>query len=112
MTKGEKNMENLRVLLCCGAGMSSGFLASGARKTIKKQKLPMTIEARSITEAGEFMSSIDVMLLGPHYAKDLEKFQEIAKPYGVQVGVIPDKIYGSLDANGLIEFAKEIAKGE
>lgn len=30
-------MENLRVLLCCGAGMSSGFLASGARKAIKKK---------------------------------------------------------------------------
>ena len=43
----KKYMENLKVLLCCGAGMSSGFLASGARKVIKKQKLPMTIEARS-----------------------------------------------------------------
>lgn len=105
-------MENLRVLLCCGAGMSSGFLASGARKAIKKQKLPMTIEARSVTEAGDFMSSIDVMLLGPHYAKDLEKYQKIAKPYGVRVGVISDKIYGSLDANGLIELAQQIAKGE
>ena len=62
-------MENLRVLLCCGAGMSSGFLASGARKLIKKQKLPMTIEARSYAEAADFMSSIDVMLLGPHYSK-------------------------------------------
>ena len=48
-------MENLRVLLCCGAGMSSGFLASGARKVIKKQKLPMTIEARSYAEAADFM---------------------------------------------------------
>ena len=56
-------MENLRVLLCCGAGMSSGFLASGARKLIKKQKLPMTIEARSYAEAADFMSSIDVMFL-------------------------------------------------
>ena len=105
-------MENLRVLLCCGAGMSSGFLASGARKLIKKRKLPMTIEARSYAEAADFMSSIDVMLLGPHYAKDLEKSQEIGKPYGVRVGVIPEKIYGSLDSNGLIEFAQKIAKGE
>ena len=32
-------MENLKILLCCGAGMSSGFLASNARKVAKKQKL-------------------------------------------------------------------------
>ena len=49
------------------------FLASGARKLIKKRKLPMTIEARSYAEAADFMSSIDVMLLGPHYAKELGK---------------------------------------
>lgn len=29
-------METVKVLLCCGAGMSSGFLASSARKAIKK----------------------------------------------------------------------------
>ena len=43
-------MENLRVLLCCGAGMSSGFLASGARKVIKKQKLPMTTLCKGLGE--------------------------------------------------------------
>ena len=40
-------METLKILLCCGAGMSSGFLASSARKTAKKKKLNVTIEARS-----------------------------------------------------------------
>ena len=34
-------MENLKVLLCCGAGMSSGFLASSARKVAKKKRLQL-----------------------------------------------------------------------
>lgn len=61
-------MENLRILLCCGAGMSSGFLASNARKAAKKNKIAASIEARSFSEANEYMGSIDVLLLGPHYA--------------------------------------------
>ena len=32
-------MEPIQVLLCCGAGLSSGFLAQGARKVAKKKGL-------------------------------------------------------------------------
>ena len=101
-------MENLKILLCCGAGMSSGFLASSARKVIKKKKLPITIEARSYSEAAEFFGNIDVMLLGPHFAKDLEKFQKLGKPYGVKVAVIPEDIYGTLDGGKLLDLAQSL----
>ena len=76
-------METLKILLCCGAGMSSGFLASSARKTAKKKKLNVTIEARSASEANELLSTIDVLLIGPHYAKEINKFQELANPHGL-----------------------------
>lgn len=44
-------MENIKVLLCCGAGLSSGFLAQRARKSAKKRNLDIKIEAKSETEA-------------------------------------------------------------
>ena len=98
-------METLKILLCCGAGMSSGFLASSARKTAKKKKLNVTIEARS---ASELLSTIDVLLIGPHYAKEINKFQELANPHGVAVALIPEDIYGSLDGERLIAFAQTL----
>ncbi len=101
-------MENLRVLLCCGAGISSGFLASNARKYVKKVDLPITIEARSHSEAAEFLPNIDVLLLGPHYASSLESFVNIAKPYGTKVAVIPEIVYSSLDGKALIELAQKL----
>ena len=45
-------MDKMFIMLCCGAGMSSGFLANQARKAAKKRKLDTTIEARSHTYAG------------------------------------------------------------
>lgn len=101
-------MENIKVLLCCGAGMSSGFLASSARKAAKKQKLPISVEARSHSEAMELLGTIDVMLLGPHYASELEKFQEMAAPYNVPVQVIPQDIYAMLDGERLLKLVTEI----
>ena len=88
--------------------MSSGFLASSARKTSKKKKLNVTIEARSASEANELLSTIDVLLIGPHYAKEIDKFQELAKPHGVAVALIPEDIYGSLDGERLIAFAQTL----
>ena len=43
----EKNTKPIQVLLCCGAGLSSGFLAQGARKVAKKKGLDIKIEAKS-----------------------------------------------------------------
>ncbi len=105
-------MENLKILLCCGAGMSSGFLASNARKVVKKKKLNISVEARSQSEVGEFMSSIDVLMLGPHYASELGKYQALGEPHGVKVLVIPQDIYSSLDGARLIELAQKTVEGK
>lgn len=99
-----------RIMLCCGAGMSSGFLASNARKVAKKNKLPYEIEARSHSEVNEYLSYIDLLLLGPHYAAELNQFQELAKPHNVPVAIIPQDIYATLDGKRLLDFAQEQLK--
>ena len=98
-------MEPIQVLLCCGAGLSSGFLAQGARKVAKKKGLNVKIEAKSETEAVLYLPKINVLLLAPQYENFKAKFTELAKPYNVAVGVIPQKVYGSLDGEKLIELA-------
>jgi len=103
-------MENLKILLCCGAGMSSGFLASNARKIVKKKKLAVSIEARSHTEVNEYLSSISVLMLGPHYAVELGHYQALAAPYGVPVVVIPQDIYAQLDGERLLDIANKAVK--
>lgn len=105
-------MEPIKILLCCGAGMSSGFLASSARKYVKQSKLPVSIEARSVSEAAEFLSSIQVLLLGPHYAVDMEKYKALAVPYGVHVAVIPADVYASLDGERVVSLALKIQEEE
>ena len=80
-------MSKKNVLLCCGVGMSSGFLAS---------------------EIGSYLQSIDCLLVGPHYATHLEDFKKQAEPYGVPVAIIPEQIYGMLDGEGLVNFAVSV----
>ena len=97
-------MEQVKVMLCCGAGISSGLMAQQTRKAAKKKGLNMSVEARSESEVTEDYQYISVLLLGPHYASQLEEFKEQAKPYGLPVAVIPKEIYGTLDGAALVDF--------
>ena len=101
-------MKNLKVLLCCGNGLSSGFLAQQARKAANMKGLDIKIEAKSETEAVSHMPEIHVLLLAPHYETYKGKFAELAKPYNVAVGVIPQKVYGALDGAKLVAYAIEL----
>ena len=97
-------MEKLNVMLCCGAGISSGLMAQQTRKAAKKRKIDISVEARSESEVAEYYQYLSVLLLGPHYAGQKDEFEQQAKPYGVPVAVIPQEIYGSLNGDALLDL--------
>lgn len=100
-------METKKILLCCGAGMSSGFLAQKTRQAAKKEGVSVSVEARSIADIASYMSSIDVLMIGPHYGNELEKFENMASPYNVPVVVIPQVVYSQLRGDELLKLALE-----
>ena len=85
--------------------MSSGFLANQARKAAKKRKLATTIEARSHTDVSGYLSSISILMLGPHYGGELPKWKSLCDPYHIPVVVIPQDIYAQLNGDALIQLA-------
>ncbi|MDQ0361171.1 PTS sugar transporter subunit IIB [Breznakia pachnodae] len=103
-------MADIKILLCCGAGMSSGFLAQKARQAAKKKGIMASIDARAESEVNDYLKSIDVLMVGPHYAIRLNDFEQMAAPYNVPVVLIPQNIYAGLDGNALLELALESKK--
>jgi PTS system cellobiose-specific IIB component len=101
-------MAQLRILLCCGGGISSGMLAQKGRKAAKNEGLDVTVDAKSESQVKDYLSKVDVLMVAPHYATAEQKFAELAKPYGVKVGVISNSTYGMLDGSALIKEAKKI----
>lgn len=98
----------MRILLCCGGGFSSGVLAQRCRKAAKKIGIDATIDAKSESQVNDYLSKIDVLLLAPHYEVELKKFEKLAMPHGVKVGVIPRDIYGMIDGDRLIALAQNL----
>ena len=100
-------MSTLRILLCCGGGISSGMLAQKCRKAAKKAGIDATIDAKSESQVNDYLSKIDVLLLAPHYEVELDKFRNLAEPKNVKVAVIPRDIYGMIDGDRLIAYAQK-----
>lgn len=100
-------MKQLHIYLCCGGGLSSGFLAQKARAAAKKEKLDCTVEAKSESEVNQYISKMDILCVGPHYAFRMDAFKKLAEPYGVPVILIPEEIYSMLDGKALLSLVKE-----
>ena len=104
---GGHHMDTVNVLLCCAGGMSSGFLASSMRKAAKKKGISAHVEAVAESNVGQMIQSYDLLMVGPHYASQLENFQKICSNHNVPVVVIPQSIYGMLDGQGAMDLALE-----
>lgn len=103
-------MADIRILLCCGAGMSSGFLAQKTRQAAKKSGIIATVDARAESEVSDYLNKIDILMIGPHFATRLRDFTQMAKPYDLPVIVIPQEIYANLDGQALLMLALDYKK--
>lgn len=96
-------MDEIKVMLVCGGGASSGFLASSMRKAAKKKGLMMDIFAKSESDVDNFKNEIQVLLLGPHLKYLEEEIKERIAGTSVKLDVIENAIYGSLNGELAVE---------
>lgn len=106
--KGGKTMK--KILLCCGSGASSGFMAKNANTAAKVRNLNFSIKARSESEVEDYLDDIDLVMVGPHFKHRYEAIKEIASEYNVPVVLIDGNVYGALNGDGLVDQIIEILK--
>ena len=101
----------IRILLACGIGASTGFMAAGMRKVAKAKQLDVDVHAVSKSQVMEYADKIDVLLLGPHFSAEVPQYQDMLKDHHVKVTSINPDYYASLDGestlNDAIKFYNE-----
>lgn len=97
----------MKILLCCGAGMSSGFLAQKTRGAAKKDGVKdFVCEAHAESTIGPMIQNFDIVCLGPHMASELDAVTDMCKPYGVKCIMVPKQVYSMLDGEALYQLCK------
>lgn len=92
------------ILLICGSGASSGFMAASIRKAAKKRGETISVKAASESQLDERITEIDYLLIGPHLSYMLDDLTEQVKDKHVKAAVIPQNIYGSLNGEKALDL--------
>ncbi|WP_062381749.1 PTS sugar transporter subunit IIB [Demequina pelophila] len=90
-------MSTTRVLLVCGSGASSGFMAANIRKAATAQGMDVSVIARSESEIENYVEDIDVLMVGPHLAYIVDEVDEYIGDNPVTVILMKPAYYATLD---------------
>ena len=96
-------MKKLNVLLVCGSGASTGFMAANMRKAASAMGMDMDIKARSESEIENYIDEIDALMVGPHLAYILDEIDEYVGDADVKVILMKPEYYSTLDGEKAIQ---------
>lgn len=94
--------KKLNILLVCGSGASSSFMAAKMRYAAKEKGLVLNITARSEGEIVNFIGDIDAIMVGPHLSGD---YESLKRHYEDECKIIlmEKEYYSKLDGEKAIE---------
>ena len=92
----------LNVLLVCGSGASSSFMAAKMRYAVREKGLDINLTARSEGEISNYVGDVDAIMVGPHLAGD---YENLKKQYSDECKIIlmQKEYYAKLDGEKAIE---------
>ena len=96
-------MAKHNVLLVCGSGASSGFMAANMRKAAAARGIEITVNARSESTVEDHVEEIDCLMIGPHLAHLKQEMEERCEGYDVKVAIIEKDAYAHLNGDKALD---------
>lgn len=103
-------MKELKVLLVCGSGASSGFMATNMRKALEKKGIKADIKARSESEIESYIDDLDILMIGPHLKYMMEEIDDYIEGSSVIPILMKPEYYATLDGEKAIEHMLQVYK--
>lgn len=101
----------MRILVVCGAGASSTFVAQRVRHAAHERGLAYTAVAGTEQSLPIDLDAADVVLVGPHLAHALEHIERDAAARGTTVVLLPADIFTDLDGSRTLDLVREAVTG-
>lgn len=95
----------MKILVVCGAGASSTFVAHRIRRSAGVRGLEVTVQPTSESSLGELLAEADVVLLGAHLATRREEVDAAASRLGVAVALLPESAFTAATGDEALDLA-------
>lgn len=100
----------LRILLICGVGASTGFMAQKMRSYAKTNGIEVSVKAVSEKELIDYVDEIDVLLVGPHYKSKEEFIRNEIKGYPIKMDIIKSDYYATMNGEMILKQALDLVE--
>ncbi|WP_375384701.1 PTS sugar transporter subunit IIB [uncultured Microbacterium sp.] len=97
----------MRILVVCGAGASSTFVAQRVRHAAQDRGLPYSAFAGTELSLPIDLDGADVVLVGPHLSHALERIRRDALARGTTVVLLPADIFTDLDGTRTLQLVSD-----
>ncbi|MET0673725.1 MAG: PTS sugar transporter [Microbacterium pygmaeum] len=97
----------MQILVVCGAGASSTFVAQRVRHAAHDAGLPYSAFAGTELSLPIDLDAADVVLVGPHLAHAMDRIQRDAAARGTTVVLLPADIFTDLDGSRTLALVRE-----
>lgn len=87
----------MKILVICGAGASSTFLAQRLRRAAAERDLDLSVDAGAESQlltGSVGLDDVDVLLVGAHLGDHEDALRVVAAPTGTAVALLPSDIFG------------------
>ena len=96
----------MRILVICGAGASSTFVAQRVRRAALDQGFELTAVASTDQSLAADLAGADMVLVGPHLGHALERIRADAAATGAVVVPLPPDIFSDMDGTRTLELVR------
>jgi cellobiose PTS system EIIB component len=93
------------ILVVCGAGASSTFLASRIRKLASERGLDLTAKASSTEELAVRLPDAGLLLVGPHLEGSFAELETRAAELHIPASLLPSTAFGPTGAEDALARA-------
>jgi PTS system cellobiose-specific IIB component len=93
------------ILVVCGAGASSTFLASRIRKLASDRGLDITAKAASTEDLGARLPEAGLLLVGPHLGSSFPALEAQAAELHIPASLLPLTAFGPTGAEDALATA-------
>ena len=97
----------MRILVICGAGASSTFVAQRLRHAAHAAGVECTAFAGTEASLPIDLDSADMVLVGPHLHPTLAQIESAAEARGTTVVLLPDDIFNDFDGSRTLALVRE-----
>ena len=96
----------MKILLICGAGMSTSLLVCRMIDEIQDESL--SVKCCDVTVGKLFVKDYDVVLLAPHVEYMKKTYVQLCSEYDIPFGIIDKADYKDMDAIKIYNFARDM----